>query len=96
MKILEKDFLGSATIGSSNGKEVLAYRRSLDDSISIMVVGDEPFSEEEAWEVLFDVYPDYDKVEFIEFDRAVANHLQCECAAIFHQYDDDYFNNDNY
>jgi hypothetical protein len=89
MKILEKDFLGSATIGSSNGKEVLAYRRSLDDSISIMVVGDEPFSEEEAWEILFDVYADYDKVEFIEFDCAVANHLQCECAAIFHQYDDE-------
>jgi hypothetical protein len=51
MKILEKDFLGSATIGSSNGKEVLAYRRSLDDLISIMVVDDEPFSEEEAWVV---------------------------------------------
>ncbi len=89
MKILEKDFLGSATIGSSNGKEVLAYRRSLDDLISIMVVDDEPFSEEEAWEILFDVYPDYDKVEFIEFGRAVANNLQCECAAIFHQYDDE-------
>ncbi len=54
-----------------------------------MVVGDEPFSEEEAWEILFDVYPDYDKVEFIEFDESVANYLRCECAAIFHQYDDE-------
>lgn len=84
----EKTNLENSYLGSADGRDVYVYRKSSNNPLSIIVLSDEPFSVEEAWDTLMEVYPDagFKHIVFIEFDKSVASEYSSEYAAVFHEY----------
>lgn len=85
----EKTNLENSYIGSADGRDVYTYRNSQNNPLSICVLSDEPFSVEDAWDTLMEVYPDagFKHIVFIEFDKGVAMDYNSQYAAVFHEYD---------
>ncbi len=84
----EKTNLENSYLGSADGRDVYVYRNSSNNPLSIIVLSDEPFSVEEAWDTLMEVYPDAGSkhIVFIEFDKSVASEYSSQYAAVFHEY----------
>jgi hypothetical protein len=85
---ITKTNLENFYLGSADGRDVYMYRNSKTNPLSIYVISDEYFDVGEAWDTLMEVYPEagYVDIDFIEFDKAVANTYNSKFAAVFHQY----------
>ncbi len=84
----ESTNLENSYIGSADGRDVYTYRNSENNPLSICILSDEPFSVEDAWDTLMEVYPNAESknIVFIEFDKGVAMNYNSQYAAVFHEY----------
>ena len=64
---------------------ITTYRANVSDTLSIYVMSDECFNEEEAWVAIIESEYSDMLIDFIEFDESVAQFNGYKYCAIFHE-----------